>query len=476
MKKNETLSNITVEKLILWGTGLATDPTSGKRIIISGGAIPGSIVDIRVVKNRSNRIEWQILNVVKKSPLEQALPEHFQVYGGCRWLPIPYEEQTKIKEQQIHEVFHHVPELTKGTTWHSIQVSPEVYGYRNKVEFSWGKYISGREWVHEEYRFGFHAPAQFDRIIDCSYCVLGDEVTNTLFHIFDQFARESRLPTYDTKMYQGFWRHLVIRRGKKTDETMVILSVNTDFLGEKTDSVVADFRTALKSLAHVFEEKKVTVDSFYLLHNTGRADIVQWDYELISWNPIITEQLFDLTFEISPRSFFQTNTLGAEVLYKTTQDLIQTENSIIFDLYAGTGTIGMIVAGQARKVYSVEIVASASEDNIRNLEKNWIKNVEVINAPVEDFLRQWKWENSGAPDVIIIDPPRAGMHPDAPDIIRQFSPEEIIYVSCNPATLARDLVILCGESEYTLTDVTPVDMFPHTHHIETVVRLAKNKT
>jgi tRNA/tmRNA/rRNA uracil-C5-methylase (TrmA/RlmC/RlmD family) len=187
-------------------------------------------VDIRVVKNRSNRIEGQILNVVKKSPLEATLPDHFQVYGGCRWLPIPYEEQTKMKEQQIREVFHHIPELTKQTTWHPIQVSPEIHGYRNKVEFSWGKYISGREGIHEEYRFGFHAAGQFDRIIDCTYCALGDEITNTLFHIFDQFARESRLPTYDTKMYTGFWRHLVIRRGKKTNETMVILSVNTSFL------------------------------------------------------------------------------------------------------------------------------------------------------------------------------------------------------------------------------------------------------
>lgn len=476
MKKNEILSHITIEKLILWGTGLATDPISGKRIIISGGAIPGSIVDIRVVKNRSNRIEGQILNVIKKSPLEQPLPDHFQVYGGCRWLPIPYEEQVKIKEQQIREVFHHVPELTTNTTWHPIQVSPEIYGYRNKVEFSWGKYISGREGIHDEYRFWFHAPAQFDRIIDCTYCVLGDETTNTLFQIFDQFARESRLPTYDTKMYQGFWRHLVIRRGKKTNETMVILSINTDFLWEKTDSVVDDFRTALKSLTQIFDEKKIKVDSFYLLHNTGRADIVQWDYELITWNPTISEKLFDLSFEISPRSFFQTNTLGAEVLYKTTQDLIQTPNPTIFDLYAGTGTIGMIVAKQAQKVYSVEIVASASEDNQRNLEKNGLTNVDVINAPVEDFLKQWKQANNKTPDVIIIDPPRAGMHPDAPDIIRQFSPAEIIYVSCNPATLARDLVILCGEGEYTLTDVTPVDMFPHTHHIETVVRLIKNKT
>lgn len=168
------------------------------------------------------------------------------------------------------------------------------------------------------------------------------------------------------------------------------------------------------------------------------------------------------------------------MLYETTKNLIQTQKPIIFDLYAGTGTIGMIVANEASQVYSVEIVPSASEDNIRNLAKNSITNVQVINAPVEKFLKDWKagsiQTSSQNPDVIIIDPPRAGMHPDAPDIIRQFSPAEIIYVSCNPATLARDLVILCGDKEYTLTDIAPIDMFPHTHHIETVVRLQKNKT
>lgn len=240
--------------------------------------------------------------------------------------------------------------------------------------------------------------------------------------------------------------------------------------------MVEDFRTALKSLVDIFKEKNIVVDSLYLLHNSGRADIVQGEYELIAGTPIISEKLFDLTFEISPRSFFQTNTLGAEVLYQTTQDMIRTESPVIFDLYAGTGTIGMIVANRAEKVYSVEIVPSASEDNIRNLEKNGLKNVEVINAPVEDFLKSWKQKGNKTPDVIIIDPPRAGMHPDAPEIIKNFAPQEIIYVSCNPATLARDLVITCGTNEYRLTDITPVDMFPHTHHIETVVRLEKIAT
>ncbi|MBP7822925.1 23S rRNA (uracil(1939)-C(5))-methyltransferase RlmD [Candidatus Gracilibacteria bacterium] len=464
-QKGTTLENILVEKLILGGIGLGRD-TSGKKVLISGGAIPESVVDVRVVKNRSNRIEGQILRVVKKSPLEARLPENFQVYGGCRWLPIPHEKQLEMKEQQIREVFVHNPEMVKDATWHPIVASPEVYGYRNKVEFSWGKYISAREGVDDKYRFGFHESGQFDRIVNCTYCVLGDEVVNDIFRAFDAFARENRLPTYDVKTNIGFWRHLVIRRSKKTGETMVIVSVNTMYLGEGQQE---EFRKALRSFISGFS----TITSAYLLHNTGNADVVQGKYDHIGGTSVITEKLFDLEFEISPRSFFQTNTLGAEELYRVTGEMIRTENPVVFDLYAGTGTIGMVLAHRAKEVYSVEIVPEASEDNIRNLKKNNITNVTVVNAPVEKVLEQWKQEGKSSPDVIVIDPPRAGMHPDAPGILRDFNPREIIYVSCNPATLARDIPLIAPNGEYRVTDITPVDMFPHTHHIEVVLRLER---
>lgn len=459
------LPNITIEKLILWGIGLATH-NDGKKIMISGGVIPGSIVDIRVLKNRSNRIEGQLLRVVKKSPIEIALPSHFQIYGGCPWLAIPYEKQLEIKEQQIREVFIHNPDIVKDATWHPIVASPEIYGYRNKIEFSWGTYISDREGVHDDYRFGFHASGQFDRIIHCSYCVLGDEVVNEIFKVFDAFARENRLPTYDVRTNIGFWRHLIIRRSKKTGETMVIVSANTIYLWEGQRE---EFTKVLKS----FISRIPAITSAYLLHNTEKADIVQGKFEHISGTPTITEKLFDLSFEISPKSFFQTNTLGAEALYGVVQSMIQTPKPILLDLYAGTGTIGMILARQSNEVYSVEIVAEASEDNRRNLKQNWITNVHVMNQPVEEFVKQWKSSNAKA-DVIVIDPPRVGIHPDAPGILRGLQPKEIIYVSCNPATLARDLSLISPAGEYRVTGITPVDMFPHTHHIETVVRMEKN--
>jgi 23S rRNA (uracil1939-C5)-methyltransferase len=314
-----TLENILVEKLILWGIGLGRD-TTGKKVLISWGAIPESIVDVRVLKNRSNRIEGQILRVVKRSPLEAHLPAKFQVYGGCRWLPIPHEKQLEMKEQQIREVFVHTPEMVANATWHPIVASPELYGYRNKLEFSWWKYISAREGIDDKYRFGFHESGQFDRIVDCTYCVLGDDEVNDIFRAFDAFARENRLPTYDVKTNIGFWRHLVIRRSKKTGETMVIVSVNTLYLGEAQ-------REEFKKILRSFISWMKVVTSAYLLHNTGNADIVQGKFEHISGTPVITEKLFDLEFEISPKSFFQTNTLGAEELYRVTGEMIRTKKS-----------------------------------------------------------------------------------------------------------------------------------------------------
>lgn len=232
MKKHEILENIRIDKLIYGGLGLATAP-DGMKVMVSGGAIPESIVDLRITRAHKNRYEAQILRTVKRSPFEQDLPPGWQIYGGCKWLQIPYEKQLEIKESQIREAFHVLKSYTEDTIFHPITPSPEQIAYRNKVEFSWGKYISDREGVHDEFRFGFHAPAQFDRIIDCEYCVLADEETNTIFRKIDAFSRNSGYSTYDPKTGIGFWRHLVVRKAKKTDEIMLLWSVNTAFQTEK---------------------------------------------------------------------------------------------------------------------------------------------------------------------------------------------------------------------------------------------------
>lgn len=481
MKKHEIIGNVRIDKLIFGGKWMAIAP-DGKKIIISGWVIPGSVINLKILKDRKNYYEGQMLDEVKKSPIEQELPAHFQVYGGCKWLPIAYEEQLKIKETQVREAFHGIEKYWKENApiFHSIVTSPEIYGYRNKVEFSWGKYISEKENIHDEFRFGFHAQGQFDRIIDCTYCVLADEEINAIFREVDVFSRNSGLPTYDPKTNIGFWRHFVVRKAHYTNEIMLIFSVNDTYekYTRKNEGDILIFAGKLM-------ERFPHITSIYLLRNSWRADIVTGEAILLKGKSTITENLLGKTFEIGPKSFFQTNSLGAEKLYSVVQDMIKAspltpllwkERGILLDLYAGTGTIGILLADRFEKVYSVELVAEASRDGAKNAKNNGVENIVFFNEKTEVFLpkfletEEWKmkWNIS-----LVIDPPRDGMHPDTlPDILK-FEAKEIIYVSCNPATLARDLDYILSNSRYHVTDITPVDMFPHTHHIETVVRMEK---
>lgn len=462
-KKHQILENITIEKLVFGGTGMAT-ASDGRKILISGGAIPEAIVNIRLLKVKKNHLEAQIVETIKKSPLEREIPEKWQMYGGAKWLNIPYEKQLEIKERQIVEAFHGLKNFTENTTFHTIVPSVESEHYRNKVEFSWGKYISARENIHDDYRFGFHLPGAFDRIENCRYCVLADDEVNEIFKEIDKIARESDFPTYDPKTQIGFWRHLVIRKAKYTGEIMIIFSVNSEATTE-----IKDFFTKIsEKLVANFPK----IISIFMLENTGKADIVSGNPVKIFGENFITECLFDLSFEIQPKSFFQVNTLTAEKLYARAIDFIKHKNGVLLDLYAGTGTIGMLLSKHFSKVYSVELVASASQDGAKNARRNGVENMEFICAKVEDFAENFKNTQKNA-DTIVVDPPRDGLHPSAIPNILGFGAKEIVYVSCNPATLVRDLSIILEDGKYALTDVVAVDMFPHTHHIETVVRLEK---
>lgn len=390
MKKNTILENIHIDKLIFGGKGLALAP-DGRKIIIAGGAIPGSVVNLRVLRVKSTYLEAQIVDTVKKSSLEEELPAHFQVYGGCKWLPINYPEQLRIKAEQVRESFHNVEKYWSDTppVFHPIVPSPEIYGYRNKVEFSWGKYISEKEGIHDTFRFGFHAQAQFDRIIDCDFCVLADDETNAIFREINEYSRKSGLPTYDPKTNIGFWRHLVVRKAHFTDEIMLIFSVNHEFEGydrkHEGDILV---------LAGRLMEQFPHIVSVYLLQNSGRADIVTGEALLLKGKSTITEHLLGKTFEINPKSFFQTNSLGAEKLYTVVRDMLQTEGGTLLDLYAGTGTIGILLAERFQKVYSVELVTEASRDGAKNAQKNGVDNIVFINQKTEVFLKEFLAEKA----------------------------------------------------------------------------------
>lgn len=413
-----------------------------------------------------------MLDEVKKSRLEEKLPDNFQVYGWCKWLPIKYSTQLEIKENQVKEALYHLKDFTTETNFHPIVASPEIYGYRNKVEFSFWKYISAKEQIHDDFRFWFHKQGEFDRIINCDYCVLADDEINAIFKDVDLFSRGSWLPTYDPVTHIGFWRHFVVRKAHYTNEIMLIFSVNSNF-----ELYSRDHEWKIKIFTNKLAEKYPNIKSIYLLYNTWKADIVTWDYQIIYWNKTIKEKLFTFEFEINPKSFFQTNSLGAEALYGLISTGMNTQKSgVALDLYAGTWTIWIILSKFFKKVYSVELVKEASLDWQANAKLNNVSNIEFINSKVEDFLADFfnseneSYKGVGV-DLLVIDPPRDWMHPDALPNIIKFSAKQIIYISCNPSTLARDLDYIVKNSSYKITDVTPVDMFPHTHHIETVVRL-----
>ena len=470
MKKGQILENVTIEKLVFWGKWFAKHE-SGKTIFVTGGAIPGSIVDLKVIKKRTGYVMTQIVNTVKKSPIEKKHPNNpWGETWWCKWVNIPYEEQLKIKQEQIVESFFHLEKYQKDITFEPIVPSPLVDGYRNKAEFSFGKHISAKNNIEEHFNVWFHKQGMFSQIEDFDGCILTDKLVNDVYLDIKTFAKASWLPVYDQKWHTGFFRHIIFRRAFFTDEMMVILSFNPHY--NDWDIDLDMIKEYFKWLAERFWEIK----SIYLSHNDNKADTAIWRLELIHGKETVDETILWLTFEISPKSFFQTNSHWAEVLYSKVVEFANKDNIeswTVLDLYAGTGTIGMIFSKFAKHVTSVELVESATENGKKNAVKNSITNIDFVNAKVEDFL--WKYLETGEKaDLLIIDPPRAGMHPKALPNIMKFESKQIIYVSCNPATLSRDLEEIIKDGEYSIEKVCAVDMFPHTHHIEVVVSLVRD--
>lgn len=475
MKKNEILKNITVEKLVFGGKWFArlkseNKDIDGKAIFISGWVIPGSIINVRVLKSRKDFIEAQAQETIQKSPIEKLHPNN--IYGmqaGCGWVNIPYEEQLKIKAWQIEESLFHTKKLQPDFEISPIVASPLVDNYRNKIEFSFWKFISAKHEKNEHFNVWFHKQWEFSKIEDFDGTILISELANKIYKEIKDFAKNSWFPVYDQFNGEWFFRHIVIREAFFTKQIMIIFSINHTFPEIENLDFVKDF---FQELAKKYPE----IASIYLSLNNSKADIAIWELELIYGKKYIEEKLLGLTFNISPKSFFQTNSYGAEKLYSevlSQVDANSLKDFTVLDLYGWTGTIWMVFAPHAKKVVSVELVKDASEDGKENAWKNNITNTDFVNAKVEVFLDNYikSWEKA---DLLIIDPPRAGMHPDALPNILNFKTKNIIYVSCNPATLARDLAYILQNSDYKITKVTPVDMFPHTSHIETIVTLERS--
>jgi len=449
------------------GEGKAVGKKEGLTVFVPF-AVPGDVVDVEIFKKKKGYAEGRILNINKKSP-HRIEPQctHFGLCGGCKWQILDYETQLKFKQKQVEDCFRH---LGKFEFPHVLPIIPSKnqYEYRNKLEYT----FSHLRWLDDEDMrlrdagniletrgLGFHIPSKFDKVLNVNHCALQVEPSNKIRNSVRQFAIEHNIAFYNLRNHEGVLRNLIIRNNTK-NELMVIVS-----LTEMND-------TTAQLLDFIKNKFPQIVSLFYVINtklNDSISDLAPVRY---AGAPHISETMENLQFKIGPLSFFQTNSLQALELYKVARDFAQiTSKDIVYDLYTGTGTIALFVAKEAQKVVGIEYVESAIEDAKYNAQQNGIANTVFFVGDMRDVLNQNCTKRNGKPDVVITDPPRAGMHPDVVARLLEMEPPKIVYISCNPATQARDITELA--KKYTVDKVQPVDMFPHTHHVENVVLLVK---
>lgn len=467
IKKGEILE-LTIESLAYGGKGVAKVDDF---VIFVKNAIPGQTVKAFIYKKRSGYAEARPVEVIKESPnYTVPLCEHFKYCGGCTFQQLNYDEQIEQKKQQTIDAFQRLAGIDDVKIDRVIP-SKNIYNYRNKMEFT----FSNRRWILPDepkdapqgFALGLHIPGRFDKILDINECHIQPKLGNEILNFVREKAIELKLKPYDQKTHIGYLRHLVLRFGVNTNEMMVNIVTsyeNTDFLFPLVQDLIKKFPQITSVINNI---------------NTRKADIAFGEYEIIMHGePIITDKIGDLTFEISANSFFQTNTLQAEELYQAVMDGAELSGKeTVYDLYCGTGSISLFLAQKAKEVYGFEMIASAVEDAARNAAANDIDNVQFFKANLDTYFKGFvsfsnftKKFKISKPDVIVLDPPRAGMHEDFVRYLPKFGAKKIVYVSCNPTTQARDLKILFVKG-YKLTKATMIDMFPHTPHIETVVVL-----
>ncbi len=450
MKKNDIVE-VSIEDVVFPNKGIGY--IDNQKIILKGG-IRDQKVKARITKKRKNKIEGTILEVLEPSPIEITPKcKHFGQCGGCSLQTIPYHYQLEMKAQQVKGILEEAN--IRNYEFLGIEPSPLEYAYRNKMEFSFGDEIKGGPLT-----LGMHPKGKFYEIITTNGCQIIDEDFRKILETILEFFREGKVPYFHKVTHEGILRHLVVRKAYKTDQLLINL-VTTSQQELQLDSL----KEKLLSLS-------LSGKIMGILHtiNDNVADIVQRDKTRILYGQdFITEEILGLSFKISAFSFFQTNSLGAEKLYSIVRDFAgSTEDQMIFDLYCGTGTIAQIMAPVAKKVIGIEIVEEAVKAAKENASLNGLNNCNFITGDVMEKID----ELVGKPDLIILDPPRAGIHPKAIHKIIDFRPSKFIYVSCKPTSLANDLPIFT-ENGYKITKVQCVDMFPHTMHVETIVLLQR---
>jgi len=464
LKKGQELT-VTVDGLAFGGKGFCR---YHDLVVFIERALPDQTVRIRISRQKQNYAEAKILEVIQESPFAIA-PRcpHFGLNGcgGCLWQNLNYTTQLEFKQQQVQDCLEHLGGFTNFQTEKILPADP-IFFYRNKMEFS----FSDRPWYPDvttipengpQLALGLHVPKRFDRILDITDCQLLSPLSNQILATVKEFARNSGIKPWCAREHTGFWRHLVAREGKNTGQLMLNL----------VTSPRPEHFPALDELAQQLHQTFPEITTIIHTVNRKPSDTAVGEVEKILLGPgRIVEQLDNLKFIISANSFFQTNSYQAKKLYDQIAELAAlTGSEVVYDLYCGTGTISCYLAAQAARVIGFELVPQAIQDANENLRLNNISNCRFIEGDLKDQFVQNASTTSHlpSPDVLITDPPRAGMHPEVIQQIVKHRPPKIIYVSCNPATFARDVKLL-SESGYELQQVRPVDMFPHTAHCEVV--------
>jgi len=466
MKRGDILENIEITDAGAKGIAVGRHEN---RVIFIEGAVPGDIVDVRLFRVKSNFAEGKMQTLKQASPNRvEPVCEHFGICGGCRWQSLDYQQQLFFKEKEIREALSRIAKI-QPKNFHPIVRSEAIYNYRNKLEFTFG----ARPWHTQPFvedapkapphSLGFHVPGRFDKILDITNCYLQAEPSNSIRLWFRKRAIDSGLPFYDQKDNSGFFRNLIVRT-TPNGETMVILVVNDNEKGKVLD-IMRDFVTAFPDVT----------STYYALNTKVNDSMLDVPVFLYHGKEYITEIMDETYYRIGPLSFFQTNSVQAGNMYKhikTLAGLTGSEN--VYDLYTGAGTIANYLAADAKKIVGVEYVADAVRDAYENAKLNGHKNLHFVAGDMAKVLRPSFYREHGRPDLVITDPPRAGMHLSVTESLRDCGAEKIVYVSCNPATQARDIAILA--ENYDLSDVLPIDMFPHTWHVENIALLIRKKT
>jgi 23S rRNA (uracil1939-C5)-methyltransferase len=458
-QKGDTLE-LDIQKMTYGGQGLARIDNF---VIFIRGAIPGDRVRAVIYTKRKGFAEARITELLSSSAARVEAPCPYSPYcGGCQWQNVRYEAQLAYKKAFIEESLEHIGGL-KGVVVHSALPSQKLFQYRNKMEFS----FSDRRWflpgevgqdrIDASFALGLHIPRSYHKILAVDACLLQEHLGNGILRFVNAFARQSGVPVYGIKSHQGFWRFLTLRRSVFLDEWMVNIVTaeeRPEIMVSLTNELVSRFRN-VRTVVNNVNQRKASVA-------IGQRE------EVFFGDGSIEDRIGPFTFRISANSFFQTNSGGAKTLYDQViryADLRSSDR--VLDLYSGTGTIPLFLSGHAAQVVGMEISESAVKDAERNAEKNGIENCRFICGDIRETGISLAYE----PEVVIVDPPRTGMHKDVLAQVLSLAPERIVYVSCNPATLARDLELMQGQ--YDIREIQPVDLFPQTYHIEAVARLVR---